>query len=140
MYEADQKALYRIYAAFAVVLIALGAYVCFCIRAGGTDTNGLQSGTDREIGAVKEQQRQAGTEISRATDEVAAAENSIERAAGAISNSQGRAVVVQAGVEECQAILGECQALAGENASILGSLGAEAGTRTESSKKKSTDK
>lgn len=118
MYEADQKALYRIYAAFAVVLIALGAYVCFCIRAGGTDTNGLQSGTDREIGAVKEQQRQAGTEISRATDEVAAAENALGRAGE-------RAREVQEGLGECEAILKECQSLAGRNAELINELGKE---------------
>lgn len=123
MYEADQKALYRIYATFAVVLIALGAYVCFCIRAGGTDTNGLQSGTDREIGAVKEQQRQAGAEISRAGDEVGAAENAVDRASGAVSSSQERAAAVQAGIEECQAILGECQELAGRNTELIDGLG-----------------
>ena len=113
----------RIYAAFAVVLIALGAYVCFCISAGGTSTNELQSDSDREIGATKEQQRQIGVEIGRVRAEIGAAENSIERAAGAISNSQGRAAAMQAGIKECEELTRQCQELAGRNAELIAELG-----------------
>lgn len=123
MYETDQKALYRIYAAFAVVLIALGTYVCFCIRAGGTSTNGLQSSTDREIEAVESQQRQAGAEIGRAGAEISTAEKAIERASGAISHSQERAAIMQAGIEKCQELTRECKSLARANAKIIAELG-----------------
>ena len=123
MYETDQKMLFRVYAAFALVFVTFGAYVCFCIRAGGTDTNGLQSGTDREIGRIEEQQRQAGAEISRAGAEIESAEDALNRASGAVSNSQERARAVQAGVEECQELARECQGLARANAKIIAELG-----------------
>ena len=123
MYETDQKMLYRVYAAFAFVLIALGAYVCFCISAGGTGTNGLQNSTDREIGAIKEQQRQVDVEIGRAGAEVGAAEDAIGRAGRAVSNSQKRAASVQAGIKECQELARECQGLARANAKIIAELG-----------------
>ena len=123
MYECNQKMLFRVYAAFALVLVTLGAYVCFCIRAGGTDTNGLQSGTDREIGRVEEQQRQIGIEIGRAGAEVVAAEDALGRAGRAVSNSQKRAASVQAGIKECQELARECQGLARANAKIIAELG-----------------
>ena len=120
MYETDQKMLYRVYACFCLILLCITLYVgC----AGGAGTNGIQSSTDREIGAIKEQQRQVDVEIGRAGAEVGAAENSIERAAGAISNSQERARAVQAGVEECQELARECQDLARRNAKIIAELG-----------------
>lgn len=123
MYETDQKMLYRVYVAFAFVLIALGAYVCFCISAGGTGANGLQNSTDREIGAVKEQQRQLGVEIGRVGAEVSAAEDALDRASGAVSDSQERARAVQAGVAECQKLARECQGLAKRNAELIDGLG-----------------
>ena len=123
MYETDQKMLYRVYAAFALVLVTLGAYVCFCIRAGGTDTNGLQSSTYREIGAIKEQQRQINVEIGRAGAEIESAEDALSRAGGAVSNSQERAAAMQEGLSECEAILKECQGLARANAKIIAEFG-----------------
>lgn len=123
MYECNQKMLSRVYAAFALVLVTLGAYVCFCIRAGGTDTNGLQSGTDREIGRIEEQQRQAGAEISRAGAEIESAEDAIGRAGRAVGNSQKRAASVQAGIKECQELARECQGLARANEKIIAELG-----------------
>ena len=120
MYEANQKMLYRVYACFCLVLLCFTLYVgC----TGGAGTNGLQSSTDREIGAIKEQQRQAGAEISRAGAEIGAAEDAIERAGGAVSNSQERAAAMQEGLSECEAILKECQELAGRNAKIIAELG-----------------
>ena len=105
------------------VLIALGAYVCFCIGTSGAGTNRLQSSTDREIGRIEEQQRQVGAEISRAGAEVVAAEDALDRAGGAVSNSQERARAVQAGIEECQELARECQGLARANAKIIAELG-----------------
>ena len=120
MYEYNQKMLYRVYASFCLILLCFTLYVgC----AGGAGTNGLQSSTDREIGAIKEQQRQAGAEIGRAGTEIGAAENSIERAGGAISHSQERAAAMQEGLSECEAILKECQGLARANAKIIAELG-----------------
>lgn len=122
MYETDQKMLYRVYACFCLVLLCFTLYVgC----AGGAGTNRLQSSTDREIGAIKEQQRQAGAEISRAGTEIGAAENSIERAGGAVINSQERARAVQEGLSECEAILKECQELARRNSELIDRLGEE---------------
>ena len=92
MYETDQKALYRVYAAFALVLIALGAYVCFCISADGTSTNGLQSDTDREIGATQEQQRQIADEISGVRNANSDAQNAVERAEAAVDRSKKAAL------------------------------------------------
>lgn len=123
MYETNQKALYRVYAAFTVVLIALGAYVCFCIGTSGAGTNRLQSSTDREIGRIEEQQRQIGIEIGRAGAEVGAAEDAIGRAGRAVSNSQKRAASVQAGIKECQELARECRDLARANAKIIAELG-----------------
>ena len=120
MYETDQKMLYRVYACFCLILLCFALYVC-C--AGGADSNGLQSSTDREIGAIEEKQRQIGIEISRAGTEIGAAENSIERAAGAVSNSQERAAAVQAGIKECQELARECQGLARANAKIIAEFG-----------------
>ena len=115
MYEYNQKMLYRVYACFCLVLVCFALYVgCACRY-----PSGLQSSTDREIGALKEQQRQAGAEISRAGDEVESAEKALDRAGQ-------RAAAVQEGLGECEAIVKECQRLAEENADILGSLGAEA--------------
>lgn len=120
MYEANQKMLYRVYACFCLVLLCFTLYVgC----TGGAGTNGLQSSTDREIGAIKEQQRQAGAEISRAGAEVESAEDALDRAAGAISNSQERARAVQAGLSECEKLARECQGLARANAKIIAELG-----------------
>lgn len=120
MYETDQKMLYRVYACFCLVLLCFTLYVgC----AGGAGTNGLQISTDREIGRIEEQQRQAGVEINRAGAEIESAENSIERASGAISHSQERARAVQAGIEECQKLTRQCQELAGANARLLAELG-----------------
>ena len=128
MYETDQKMLYRVYACFCLIMLCFTLYVgC----AGGAGTNRLQSSTDREIGAIKEQQRQAGAEISRAGAEISAAENSIERASGAISHSQERAAAVQEGLSECEAILKECQELAGRNAKIIGELREQTGCRAQ---------
>ena len=122
MYEANQKMLYRVYACFCLVLLCFTLYVgC----TGGAGTNGLQSSTDREIGAIKEQQRQAGAEISRAGTEIGAAENAIDRAGGAVSNSQERARAMQAGIEECQKLAGECQELAAKNSELIDGLGKE---------------
>ena len=120
MYECNQKMLYRVYACFCLVLLCFTLYVgC----AGGAGTNGVQGSADREIGRIKEQQRQVGVEISRAGTEISAAENSIERASGAIESSQERARAVQAGLSECEAILKECQGLARANAKIIAELG-----------------
>lgn len=120
MYETDQKMLYRVYACFCLILLCFTLYVgC----AGGAGTNGLQSSTDREIGAIKEQQRQAGVEIGRAGSEVSAAEDALERAGRAVSNSQERARAVQAGIEECEKLTRQCQELAGANAKIIAELG-----------------
>lgn len=114
MYEHNQKMLYRVYACFCLVLICFALFVgCSC-----RNTSGVQNSTDREIGAIKEQQRQAGTEISRATDEVAAAEDALGRASE-------RAGAVQAGFSECEAILKECQELAGRNTELISELGKE---------------
>lgn len=122
MYETDQKMLYRVYACFCLILLCFTMYVgC----AGGAGTKGVQGSTDREIGAIKEQQRQAGVEISRAGSEVESAENSIERAGGAVESSQERARAVQAGIEECQAVLKECQGLARRNSELIDRLGEE---------------
>lgn len=120
MYETDQKMLYRVYACFCLIMLCFTLYVgC----AGGAGTNRLQSSTDREIGAIKEQQRQAGVEIGRAGAEIGAAENSIERAGGAVINSQERARAVQAGLSECEKLARECQGLARANAKIIAELG-----------------
>ena len=120
MYETDQKMLYRVYACFCLILLCFTLYVgC----AGGAGTNGIQSGTDREIGRIEEQQRQAGAEIGRAGAEVGAAEDAIGRAGRAVSNSQKRAASVQAGIKECQELARECQGLARANAKIIAELG-----------------
>lgn len=123
MYETDQKALYRVYATFALVLLVLAAYACICIHTGRTSTNGLQGSTDREIGTAQEQQRQTGTEIGRATAEIGDAENSIGRVSEAINIGQQRARTVQEGIEECQNLTRECQDLATEGLNILGDIG-----------------
>ena len=120
MYETDQKMLYRLYACFCLILLCFTLYVgC----AGGAGTNGLQSSTDREIGRIEEQQRQAGAEISRAGAEIESAEDALDRAGGAVGNSQERARAVQAGVVECQELARECQGLARANAKIIAELG-----------------
>lgn len=119
MYETNQKALYRVYAAFTVVLIALGAYVCLCIGTSGAGTNGVQGSADREIGRIEEQQRQIGIEIGRAGAEVGAAEDAIGRAGRAVSESRERAAALQAGVAECQKLARECQELAARNAELI---------------------
>ena len=122
MYETDQKMLYRVYACFCLILLCFTLYVgC----AGGAGTNGIQSGTDREIGRIEEQQRQAGVEISRAGAEIESAEDALDRAGGAVSNSQELARAVQAGVEECQELARECQSLAKRNAELIDGLGKE---------------
>ena len=114
MYEYNQKTLYRVYACFCLVLVCFALFVgCSC-----RNTAGVQSGADREIGAIKEQQRQTGAEISRASDEVAAAEDTLCRASE-------RAGAVQAGLNECEAILKECQELAGRNTKLIDELGKE---------------
>ena len=119
MYETDQKMLYRVYACFCLILLCFTLYVgCAC-----RNTTGVQNSTDREIGAIKEQQRQAGAEIGRAGAEIESAEDAIDRAGGAVSSSQERARTVQAGLSECEAILKECQELAGRNAKIIDELG-----------------
>lgn len=123
MYEPDQKALYRVYATFALVLLVLASYVCVCIHASRANTDGLQSSTDGEIGAIKEQQLQVGTEIGRAADKIGNAENSIDRVGGTISESRERAAALQAGIAECQSIARECQELATENLNIIGDIG-----------------
>ena len=123
MYEPDQKALYRVYATFALVLLVLASYVCVCIHASRANTDGLQSSTDGEIGAIKEQQLQVGTEIGRAADKIGNAENSIDRVGEAISESRERAAALQAGIAECQSIARECQELATENLNIIGDIG-----------------
>ena len=120
MYEYNQKMLYRVYACFCLIMLCFTLYVgC----AGGAGTNGIQSGTDREIGRIEEQQRQIGIEIGRAGAEVGAAEDAIGRADRAVSNSQERAASVQAGIEECQELSRECQGLARANAKIIAELG-----------------
>ena len=112
-------------------LVVLGCFCWLLSVTGCRNPNGLQSSTDREIGAIKEQQRQADAEISRAGTEIGAAENSIERAGGAVESSQERARAVQAGLSECEAILKECQELAGRNAKIIDELGEQTGSRAQ---------
>ena len=100
MYEYNQKTLYRVYACFCLVLVCFALFVgCSC-----RNTAGVQSGADREIGAIK--------------DEVAAAEDTLCRASE-------RAGAVQAGLNECEAILKECQELAGRNTKLIDELGKE---------------
>ena len=120
MYETDQKMLYRVYACFCLILLCFALYVgC----AGGAGTNGVQGSADREIGRIKEQQRQIGIEIGRAGAEVVAAEDALGRAGRAVSNSQKRAASVQAGIKECQELARECQGLARANAKIIAEFG-----------------
>ena len=120
MYEYNQKMLYRVYACFCLILLCFTLYVgC----AGGAGTNGLQSSTDREIGAIKEQQRQVDVEIGRVGAEIESAEDALGRAGGAVSDSQERARAVQAGIEKCQELARECQGLARANAKIIAELG-----------------
>ncbi len=119
MYETDQKALYRVYAAFALVLIALGAYVCFCISADGTSTNGLQSDTDREIGATQEQQRQIADEISGVRNANSDAQNAVERAEAAVDRSKNAADQIASSIEDIQRKVAECRKLAERNAAIF---------------------
>ena len=121
MYEYNQKMLYRVYACFCLIMLCFALYVGYACRS----TAGIQSSADREIGAIKEQQRQAGAEISRAGDEVTAAKDAIDRAGRAVSDSQERAAAVQAGLSECEAILKECQELAGRNTELISELGKE---------------
>lgn len=104
-------------------LVVLGCFCWLLSVTGCRNTTGVQNSTDREIGAIEEQQRQVDVEIGRAGTEIGAAENSIERASGAISHSQERARAVQAGVEECQKLTRQCQELAGANARLLAELG-----------------
>ena len=104
-------------------LVVLGC-VCWLLSVTGCRyPSGLQSSTDREIGALKEQQQQIGIEIGRAGAEIESAEDAIDRADGAVSNSQERARAVQAGVEECQELARECQGLAERNAELIDGLG-----------------
>ena len=104
-------------------LVVLGCFCWLLSVTGCRNTTGVQNSTDREIGAIKEQQRQSGVEIGRAGAEVGAAENSIERASGAISNSQERAAAMQEGLSECEKLARECQGLARANAKIIAELG-----------------
>ena len=104
-------------------LVVLGCFCWLLSVTGCRNPNGLQSSTDREIGAIKEQQLQAGTEIGRAADKIGNAENSIDRVGGAISESRERAAALQAGIAECQSIARECQELATENLNIIGDIG-----------------
>lgn len=128
MYEYNQKMLYRVYACFCLIMLCFTLYVgC----AGGAGTNGLQGSTDREIGRIKEQQRQIGAEISRAGAEIGAAEDALNRAGGAVESSQERARAVQAGVEECQELARECQDLARANAKIIAELREQTGSRAQ---------
>ena len=121
MYGVNQKNLFRVYACFCLILLCLALFVC----CSGPNTGGLQNSTDREIGVVKEQQRQLGVEIGRAGAEVSAAEDALDIASGAVSDSQERARAVQAGVEECQELARECQGLAERNAELIDGLGKE---------------
>lgn len=119
MYETDQKMLYRVYACFCLILLCLALFVC----CSGPNTGGLQNSADREIGAVKEQQRQLGVEIGRAGAEIESAEDAIGRAGGAVSESRERAAALQAGVAECQKLARECRDLAKRNAELIDGLG-----------------
>ena len=112
-------------------LVVLGCFCWLLSVTGCRNPNRLQSSTDREIGRIEEQQRQAGAEISRAGAEIGAAEDALSRAGGAVSNSQERARAVQAGVEECQELARECQELAGRNAKIIGELREQTGCRAQ---------
>lgn len=112
-------------------LVVLGCFCWLLSVTGCGNPSGLQSSTDREIGAIKEQQRQIDVEIGRAGAKIGATEKSIERAAGAISSSQERAAAMQEGLSECEAILKECQELAGRNAKIIDELGEQTGSRTQ---------
>ena len=120
MYDVNQKNLFRVYTCFCLILLCFTLYVgC----AGGAGTNGIQSGTDREIGRIEEQQRQAGAEIGRAGAEIESAEDAIGRAGGAVSESRERAAALQAGVAECQKLARECQDLAARNSELIDGLG-----------------
>ena len=103
-------------------LVVLGCFCWLLSVTGCRNSNRLQSSTDREIGAIKEQQRQVDVEIGRAGAEVGAAEDTLGRVGRAVSSSQERARAVQEGLSECEAILKECQELAGRNAKIIGEL------------------
>ena len=119
MYDVNQKNLFRVYACFCLILLCIALFVC----CSGPNTGGLENSTDREIGAIKEQQRQAGAEISRAGADVSAAEDALDRAGGAVSESRERAAALQAGVAECQKLARECQDLAARNSELIDGLG-----------------
>lgn len=121
MYDVNQKNLFRVYACFCLTLLCLALFVC----CSGANTGGLQNSTDREIGAIKEQQRQASAEIGRAGAEIESAEDAIGRAGGAVSESRERAAALQAGVAECQNLARECQGLARRNSELIDGLGKE---------------
>ena len=104
-------------------LVVLGCFCWLLSVTGCRNPNRLQGSTDREIGRIEEQQRQAGAEISRAGAEIESAEDAIGRAGRAVSNSQKRAASVQAGIKECQELARECQGLARANAKIIAELG-----------------
>ena len=106
-------------------LVVLGCFCWLLSVTGCRNPNGLQGSTDREIGRIEEQQRQAGVEINRAGAEIESAENSIERASGAISHSQERAAAMQEGLRECEKLAHECQNLAKRNAELMDGLGKE---------------
>ncbi|WP_276764752.1 hypothetical protein [Phascolarctobacterium succinatutens] len=119
MYETNEKMLYRAYACLCIAMLCFALYVGIACR----NTAGVQSGTDIEIRAAKEQQHQISAEIGRAADEVGNAENALSRASAAISHSQERATALQAAIEECQELTRQCQELAGANAKIIAELG-----------------
>ena len=104
-------------------LVVLGCFCWLLSVTGCRNPNRLQSSTDREIGAIKEQQRQAGVEIGRAGTEIESAEDAISRAGGAVSESRERAAALQAGVAECQKLARECRDLAKRNAELIDGLG-----------------
>ena len=106
-------------------LVVLGCFCWLLSVTGCRNYNGLHGSTDREIGRIEEQQRQAGAEVSRAGAEIESAEDAIGRAGRAVSNSQERAGAVQEGIEECQNLTRECQGLAERNAELIDGLGKE---------------
>ena len=112
-------------------LVVLGCFCWLLSVTGCRNPNRLQGSTDREIGRIEEQQRQAGAEISRAGAEIEFAEDALNRAGRAVESSQERARAVQEGLSECEAILKECQELAGRNAKIIGELREQTGCRAQ---------
>lgn len=106
-----------------LIVCFIGYWLLRCSGCGGSNTERIQAGVDKQLGKIEAQQQQIDNEIRGARDANQSAQESVQRAQREIEHSREAAGHISAGLVELQRKAAECRALAEANTELIESLG-----------------